>query len=137
MYKKCAIYKKCTIYEVCYLYCIPFQNYTTSMKFVKSFEELCGTRASVKALRTHPSLNTFMSKWSLPVYFQIRYSCAINRLEFGSSSDAIPSYRTETVVINTHNCNIKLYTKLGNRLMCFKDFYLVQIHAFIPSFFLH
>ncbi len=49
------------------------QKYEMSMQFVERFEIECGSQASVKRLRTHPSYNTFMSKWSLPVYFQIRF----------------------------------------------------------------
>ena len=48
------------------------QKYTTSVEFVEQLERLCGSQASVKRLRAHPSYNTFMAKWSLPVYFQIR-----------------------------------------------------------------
>lgn len=49
------------------------EKYTTSMQFVEKFEHECGSQASVKRLRTHPSYNIFMTKWNLPVYFQIRF----------------------------------------------------------------
>ncbi|XP_064599671.1 conserved oligomeric Golgi complex subunit 2-like isoform X1 [Liolophura sinensis] len=49
------------------------EKYTISMWFVDQFENLCGSQASVKRLREHPSYSTYMSKWSLPVYFQIRF----------------------------------------------------------------
>ncbi|XP_077993852.1 conserved oligomeric Golgi complex subunit 2-like [Glandiceps talaboti] len=49
------------------------QKYMLSMEFVCSVETHCGSQASVKRLRAHPSYATFMSKWSLPVYFQIRF----------------------------------------------------------------
>ncbi|XP_013396594.1 conserved oligomeric Golgi complex subunit 2-like [Lingula anatina] len=49
------------------------ERYNISMEFVDQFECQCGSQASVKRLRAHPSFNTFMSKWSLPVYFQIRF----------------------------------------------------------------
>ncbi|KAK2169643.1 hypothetical protein LSH36_8g08045 [Paralvinella palmiformis] len=49
------------------------QKYVSSMDFVDKFERHCGSQASVKRLRSHPSYNTFLSKWSLPVYFQIRF----------------------------------------------------------------
>jgi len=42
------------------------------MKFMDDFEEECVTPECFKALRNHPSYNSFMVKWSLPVYFQIR-----------------------------------------------------------------
>jgi len=43
-----------------------------SMEFMERFERHCGSLASVRRLRDHPSYHTFISKWSLPVYFQIR-----------------------------------------------------------------
>ncbi|XP_035693427.1 conserved oligomeric Golgi complex subunit 2-like isoform X1 [Branchiostoma floridae] len=49
------------------------QKYLTSMNFLDAFELECGSQASVKRLRSHPSYNTFMTKWSLPVYYQIRF----------------------------------------------------------------
>lgn len=51
------------------------QKYTTSMDFVRKFERQCGSQASVKRLRSHPSYHSFNNKWNLPVYFQIRLVC--------------------------------------------------------------
>jgi len=51
------------------------------MEFVSSFEALCPSQLSVKHLRNHPSFTTFMSKWSLPVYFQIRFQEIAGALE--------------------------------------------------------
>uniref|UniRef100_A0A6Q2XXL0 Conserved oligomeric Golgi complex subunit 2 n=1 Tax=Esox lucius TaxID=8010 RepID=A0A6Q2XXL0_ESOLU len=56
---------------------IPFgcvvQRYTVSMDFVRRFERQCGSQASVRRLRAHPSYQSFYNKWNLPVYFQLRY----------------------------------------------------------------
>ncbi|KAM4693001.1 conserved oligomeric Golgi complex subunit 2 [Discoglossus pictus] len=49
------------------------QKYTISMDFVRRFERQCGSQASVKRLRAHPSYHSFNNKWNLPVYFQIRF----------------------------------------------------------------
>ncbi|KAH0622476.1 hypothetical protein JD844_024821 [Phrynosoma platyrhinos] len=48
------------------------EKYTISMDFVRKFERQCGSQASVKRLRLHPSYQSFNDKWNLPVYFQIR-----------------------------------------------------------------
>lgn len=48
-------------------------KYLISMQFLDQFEKQCGSQASVKRLREHPSYQTFLNKWSLPVYFQIRF----------------------------------------------------------------
>lgn len=49
------------------------QKFTLTVQFLNRFEKECGSQASVKELRSHPSYNTFLTKWSLPVYFQIRF----------------------------------------------------------------
>ncbi|XP_053567151.1 conserved oligomeric Golgi complex subunit 2 [Bombina bombina] len=57
------------------------QKYTISMDFVRRFEQQCGSQASVKRLRAHPSYHSFNNKWNLPVYFQIRFKEIAGRLE--------------------------------------------------------
>ncbi|NXS10872.1 COG2 protein, partial [Neodrepanis coruscans] len=57
------------------------QRYTTSMDFVRKFERQCGSQASVKRLRSHPSYHSFNNKWNLPVYFQIRFREIAGALE--------------------------------------------------------
>lgn len=54
------------------------QKYCISLEFLTRFESLCGSRASVRRLREHPSYTAFMNKWSLPVYFQIRSACLLS-----------------------------------------------------------
>ncbi|KAM4770949.1 conserved oligomeric Golgi complex subunit 2 [Rhinophrynus dorsalis] len=49
------------------------KKYTVSMEFVRAFEKQCGSQASVKRLRSHPSYISFSNKWNLPVYFQLRF----------------------------------------------------------------
>lgn len=49
------------------------EKFTISMDFLLTFEHQCGSQASVKRLREHSSYQLFMSKWNLPVYFQIRF----------------------------------------------------------------
>lgn len=57
------------------------QKYTVSMDFLRNFERQCGSQASVKRLRAHPSYHSFNNRWNLPVYFQIRFKEIAGRLE--------------------------------------------------------
>ncbi|XP_063773650.1 conserved oligomeric Golgi complex subunit 2 isoform X2 [Pseudophryne corroboree] len=57
------------------------QKYTVSMDFVRKFERQCGSQASVKRLRAHPSYHSFNNRWNLPVYFQIRFKEIAGSLE--------------------------------------------------------
>lgn len=71
------------------------QKYLISQQFLSKFESLCGTQASAQRLRNHPSFHTFSTKWSLPVYFQIRFQDIAGVLETalvtGLNSAAEPS----------------------------------------------
>ncbi|XP_072181957.1 conserved oligomeric Golgi complex subunit 2-like [Diadema setosum] len=49
------------------------QRFLLTQDFIEGFERQCGTQASVQCLRSHPSYSAFMTKWSLPVYFQLRF----------------------------------------------------------------
>ncbi|XP_063684244.1 conserved oligomeric Golgi complex subunit 2-like [Bolinopsis microptera] len=48
------------------------KSYKETMKFISGFEKLCQYKERVANLRQHPSYKNFISKWSLPIYFQIR-----------------------------------------------------------------
>lgn len=53
-------------------------NYTATEKFISEFEVACGTILSVQRLRVHPLFITFKKRWSLPVYFQLRFQVKHN-----------------------------------------------------------
>ncbi|XP_070590041.1 conserved oligomeric Golgi complex subunit 2 isoform X2 [Erythrolamprus reginae] len=57
------------------------EKYNISMDFVRKFERQCGSQASVKRLRLHPSYQSFNDKWNLSVYFQIRFREIAGTLE--------------------------------------------------------
>ncbi|KAI1240767.1 hypothetical protein IHE44_0009210 [Lamprotornis superbus] len=71
------------------------EKYTTSMDFVRKFERQCGSQASVKRLRAHPSYHSFNNKWNLPVYFQIRFREIAGALEEALSDtlEEAPAHR--------------------------------------------
>ncbi|XP_013789772.1 conserved oligomeric Golgi complex subunit 2-like [Limulus polyphemus] len=49
------------------------ERYSSSMTFLEKFEQMCGSQASIKRLHQHKSYHTFIGKWNLPVYFQVRF----------------------------------------------------------------
>ncbi|XP_056422941.1 conserved oligomeric Golgi complex subunit 2 isoform X2 [Hyla sarda] len=57
------------------------QKYSVSMDFLRKFERQCGSQASVRRLRAHPSYHSFNNRWNLPVYFQIRFKEIAGSLE--------------------------------------------------------
>ncbi|XP_069035916.1 conserved oligomeric Golgi complex subunit 2 [Lepisosteus oculatus] len=62
-----------------------YEKYSVSMEFVRKFERQCGSQASVKRLRAHPSYQSFHNKWNLPVYFQLRFKEIAGSLESAMS----------------------------------------------------
>uniref|UniRef100_A0A0B7BG98 Conserved oligomeric Golgi complex subunit 2 n=1 Tax=Arion vulgaris TaxID=1028688 RepID=A0A0B7BG98_9EUPU len=49
------------------------KKYSIFTRFLDAFEQCCVSQASVKRLRQHTSYISIIGKWSLPVYFQIRF----------------------------------------------------------------
>ena len=49
------------------------RNYMDTMQFVSKIEELCGSRRSLARLRSQANYQTFMRRWQLPAYFQLRF----------------------------------------------------------------
>ncbi|CAG8513317.1 6870_t:CDS:10 [Ambispora gerdemannii] len=49
------------------------KNYTISMNFVSSIENMCYSKKTLLYLRTHPTYLEFIKRWQLAVYFQLRF----------------------------------------------------------------
>ncbi|CAL8086731.1 unnamed protein product [Calicophoron daubneyi] len=47
--------------------------HTSTVRFLSTLEGRANSPKQVDALRNHPSYGEFLNKWSLPVYFQIRF----------------------------------------------------------------
>ena len=122
------------------------QKYTTSMDFVRKFERQCGSQASVKRLRSHPSYHSFNNKWNLPVYFQIRLVCIflfiLSKVEFSHSkmiclrvgsphcskfhlSKNHSRSQTKNLITNSSNCFIYLSTISQNHSQLLFNMYCV------------
>lgn len=50
-----------------------FELYTASIEFLDGIELRTDSLKQVQKLRQHPSYSAFLGKWSLPVYFQLRF----------------------------------------------------------------
>ncbi|BHF58647.1 Conserved oligomeric Golgi complex subunit 2 [Sparganum proliferum] len=53
-----------------------FELYTASIEFLDGIELRTDSLKQVQKLRQHPSYSAFLGKWSLPVYFQLRFQKA-------------------------------------------------------------
>ncbi|XP_067840189.1 conserved oligomeric Golgi complex subunit 2 [Heptranchias perlo] len=61
------------------------EKYKMTMEFIRKFEWQCASQASVKRLRSHSAYKSFNGKWSLPVYYQIRFKEIAGHLELSMS----------------------------------------------------
>ncbi|CAG9565223.1 unnamed protein product [Danaus chrysippus] len=50
-----------------------YRRYSESMCFIKKIEEYCSTKEMIKLLHETPEYKSFLRRWNLPVYFQIRF----------------------------------------------------------------
>ncbi|NXK53113.1 COG2 protein, partial [Chauna torquata] len=91
------------------------EKYTTSMDFVRKFERQCGSQASVKRLRSHPSYHSFNNKWNLPVYFQIRFR------EIAGALEAALSDSLEEAPEGSSYCLLATHMVWTSLLKCWSD----------------
>ncbi|CAO3569691.1 unnamed protein product [Mortierella alpina] len=75
------------------------RNYMDTMGFVSQIEQLCGTRRSLVRLRSLASYQTFMRRWNLQAYFQLRFGDIATSVEnaLQTSVDASPRSPTAEV----------------------------------------
>ncbi|XP_061480457.1 conserved oligomeric Golgi complex subunit 2 [Rhineura floridana] len=88
------------------------EKYTISMDFVRKFERQCGSQASVRRLRSHPSYHSFNDKWNLPVYFQIRFK------EIAGSLEAALSDGLEEAPAESSYCLLATHTVCASLQKC-------------------
>ncbi|KYO18775.1 conserved oligomeric Golgi complex subunit 2 isoform X1 [Alligator mississippiensis] len=91
------------------------EKYTTSMDFVRKFERQCGSQASVKRLRSHPTYHSFNNKWNLPVYFQIRFR------EIAGALEAALSDSLEEAPAESSYCLLATHMVWVSLLKCWSD----------------
>lgn len=91
------------------------EKYTTSMDFVRKFERQCGSQASVRRLRSHPSYHSFNNKWNLPVYFQIRFR------EIAGALEAALSDSLEEAPEGSSYCLLATHMVWMSLLKCWSD----------------
>ncbi|KAL6266886.1 hypothetical protein P5V15_003714 [Pogonomyrmex californicus] len=57
------------------------KRYTATLEFLTKLEAECATPEILASLRNHPQYKTFLKKWNLPVYFQIRFQEVAGTIE--------------------------------------------------------
>lgn len=50
-----------------------YRRYSESMQFITKLEDYCSNKQTIRALHETPEFKSFLRRWNLPVYFQIRF----------------------------------------------------------------
>eukprot|EP00040_Diaphanoeca_grandis_P037914 m.251337 g.251337 ORF g.251337 m.251337 type:complete len:737 (-) comp33894_c0_seq1:176-2386(-) len=72
------------------------KNYTTTEAFISDFEKLCGTRMGVERLRAHPAYLAFRKRWSIQVYYQLRFQEIAGEFETKLSEPLVEQMKSES-----------------------------------------
>ncbi|KAF6768794.1 hypothetical protein AHF37_07584, partial [Paragonimus kellicotti] len=90
-----------------------YRLYTASRLFVNTLETRIKSNKQLQAFRNHPAYQQFFNKWSLPVYFQIRFQDIAGSLEqaiqggltsAGSSKQDCLLHVTEVLLTQLQRC---------------------------------
>ena len=65
------------------------KNFSLYQRFVSDIENCCCTQTSVKRLRSGSVFSAFRKRWSLPVYFQLRFQEIAGSFEASVFDDAV------------------------------------------------
>lgn len=95
-------------------------NYCVSMEFIDQFEHSCVVQTSVQRLREHPSYESFMGKWNLLVYFQIRFQEIGGTFELALLSAFTPPQVNTSYLLNVN------YALWCNLTRCWTDHVFLQ-----------
>ncbi|KAL1138764.1 hypothetical protein AAG570_008826 [Ranatra chinensis] len=63
-----------------------YQRYCETLRFVEELGKRCNNCDALNELNEHPNFISFMDKWNLPVYFQIRFQEIVKSLEVSFSN---------------------------------------------------
>lgn len=62
------------------------QNYLLTTEFLTRLESMCPSLDHLNTLRSHPTMTTFLKRWQLPVYYQLRFGEIVKLVEKGLES---------------------------------------------------
>jgi hypothetical protein len=71
-----------------------YQNYLTTLSFISRIESLCPNMRYLQILRNNPDYITFMKRWQLPVYFQLRFREIVGHLE-----NSLSAYTSRSIIL--------------------------------------
>ncbi|CAG9565224.1 unnamed protein product [Danaus chrysippus] len=81
-----------------------YRRYSESMCFIKKIEEYCSTKEMIKLLHETPEYKSFLRRWNLPVYFQIRFQEVAGGFEGSLKSSPVLQENDGFILLETYNC---------------------------------
>ncbi|XP_034833790.1 conserved oligomeric Golgi complex subunit 2 [Maniola hyperantus] len=81
-----------------------YRRYSESMNFVRKLEGYCSAKEMVKLLHETPEYKSFLRRWNLPVYFQIRFQEIAGGFEASLKSSATLQSNDGFILLETYKC---------------------------------
>ncbi|XP_045776935.1 conserved oligomeric Golgi complex subunit 2 [Maniola jurtina] len=81
-----------------------YRRYSESMSFVTKLEDYCSSKEMVKLLHETPEYKSFLRRWNLPVYFQIRFQEIAGGFEASLKSTATLQSNDGFILLETYKC---------------------------------
>ncbi|XP_023953320.1 conserved oligomeric Golgi complex subunit 2 [Bicyclus anynana] len=81
-----------------------YRRYSESMHFVTKLEEYCDSQETVKLLHETPEYKSFLRRWNLPVYFQIRFQEIAGGFEASLKSSSTLESNEGFILLETYKC---------------------------------
>uniref|UniRef100_A0A146M5C5 Conserved oligomeric Golgi complex subunit 2 n=1 Tax=Lygus hesperus TaxID=30085 RepID=A0A146M5C5_LYGHE len=72
-----------------------YKRYKDTLNFLEVLSERCGSRKGVIELHSHPNFLSFMERWNLPVYFQLRFQEIVRQIEKSFASEEWAAKRAD------------------------------------------
>ncbi|XP_047104183.1 conserved oligomeric Golgi complex subunit 2 isoform X1 [Schistocerca piceifrons] len=92
-----------------------YKHFSETEMFMKKLEYFCGVEEDISKFRSHPQYQSFINKWNLSIYFQIRFQEIGGPVEFilggdrnlafsTASNSSLKLVASETVWNNINRC---------------------------------
>ncbi|XP_046971641.1 conserved oligomeric Golgi complex subunit 2 [Vanessa cardui] len=81
-----------------------YRRYSESMHFIKQLEEYCSTKEMIQLLHETAEYKSFLRRWNLPVYFQIRFQEIAGSFEASLKSSPTLQSNDDFILLETYKC---------------------------------
>ncbi|CAH2094319.1 unnamed protein product [Euphydryas editha] len=81
-----------------------YRRYSDSMQFITKLEDYCSNKETIQVLHETPEFKSFLRRWNLPVYFQIRFQEIAGGFEASLKSMPTLESNDDFILLETYKC---------------------------------